>query len=287
MLRNSRPFSTPAVSAEPFVPCPVPEMVVMTDKEAKRPEIKRRFIGVKAFSHERRIARDYTGRMHMRSNAGRKRPRTADLKISAMAVVFLGVVAQPMSVVRATAQSRDLPAPQPIAYTVRFEPATHVAQIDATFPTDRRSSIDVMMAIWSPGFYRVENYATRIRSISARIDRGTAVGVAPIRPNRWRVDTDGAPSVTVSYRLYSVERSVTTNWVSDEYAILNGPSTFMTIADGIRRRHEVRIVLPPHWSRAMTALEQMPDSPTHYAAADFDTLVDSPIVVGNPAVNQF
>src|SRR5262245_61239227 len=111
MLRNSRPFSAPAVSAEPFVPCHVPEMVAMTDKEAKRPKMNRRFIGVEAFSHERRIARDYTDRMHTRSKAGRKRPRMADLKISAMAVVFLGVVAQPRIVVLATAQSRQLPAP--------------------------------------------------------------------------------------------------------------------------------------------------------------------------------
>jgi predicted metalloprotease with PDZ domain len=204
----------------------------------------------------------------------------------ATAFALLTVLASPPNLAAPAAQTRN-GAVQPITYTVRFEPATHVAQIDATFPTDRRSSIDVMMAIWSPCFYRVENYATRIRSISARNDHGTAVGVAPIRPNRWRVDTNGAPSVTVSYRLYAVERSVTTNWVSDEYAILNGPATFMTIADGIRRRHDVRIELPPNWSRAMTALDRMPDSPTHYAATDFDTLADSPIVVGNPTVNQF
>jgi len=162
-----------------------------------------------------------------------------------------------------------------------------VAQVDATFPTDGRPSIDVMMAIWSPGFYRIENYAARVRSISARTDRGTAIGVAPIRRNRWRVDTNGAPSVVVSYRLYCVERSVTTNWVSDELSVLNGPATFMTLADARPRPHEVRLELPPGWTRAMTALEPMPDAPTHYRAQDFDTLADSPIVAGNPLVHQF
>ena len=91
------------------------------------------------------------------------------------AIVLLTAVAHPAE------QSRDGTPLQPIAYTVRFEPASHVVQIDATFPTDRRPAIDVMMAIWSPGFYRIENYATRVRSISARTDRGTPVGIAPTR----------------------------------------------------------------------------------------------------------
>ena len=184
-------------------------------------------------------------------------------------------------------QSRAVQPLQPIAYTVRFEPAAHVAEIDATFPTDRRSAIDVMMAIWSPGFYRIENYANRVRSISARTDQGTPVGIASTRPNRWRVETAGASSVVVSYRLYCVERSVTTNSVNDDFAVLNGPATFMTLADSGRRAHEVRVELPHGWARAVTALDRLPDAPEHYRAADFDTLADSPIVAGNPAVQQF
>src|SRR5437899_5632341 len=197
------------------------------------------------------------------------------------AIVFLAAVAHTVE------QSRDGTPLQPIAYTVRFEPASHVVQIDATFPTDRRPAIDVMMAIWSPGFYRIENYATRVRSISARTERGTPVGIAPTRRNRWRVETGGAAAVVVSYRLYCVERSVTTNTVNEDFAVLNGPSTFMTLADSGRRAHEVRVELPHGWARAMTALDRMPDAAEHYRAADFDTLADSPIVAGNPAVHQF
>jgi len=198
------------------------------------------------------------------------------------AIVLLGAAAHTAE------QSRDGTPLQPIAYTVRFEPAAHVTQIDATFPTDGRPSIDVMMATWSPGFYRIENYATRVRSISARTDRGAPIGIAPTRSNRWRVEAAGAASIVVSYRLYCVERSVTTNWVSDEFAVLNGPATFMTLADAGRHPRQVRLELPPGWARAMTALEPLPGAPaTHYRAPDFDTLADSPIVAGNPVVHQF
>src|SRR5262249_1920957 len=57
-------------------------------------------------------------------------------------------------------------ASEPITYTIRVRsPATHYADVTATFPTEGRASIDVMMPIWSPGFYRVENYASRVQEV--------------------------------------------------------------------------------------------------------------------------
>ncbi len=50
----------------------------------------------------------------------------------------------------------------------------------------------------------------------------------------------------------------------------------------------MRLELPPEWKKSVTALEAAPDQlPNHYRAADYDTLVDSPIVAGNPAIHEF
>jgi predicted metalloprotease with PDZ domain len=92
----------------------------------------------------------------------------------------------------------------------------------------------------------------------------------------------------VSYRLLCAGRSVTTNWVGDDYAVLNGPATFITLVEQARRPHEVRLVLPAKWNRSMTGLDVVPDGlPHHYRAPDFDTLADSPIVAGDLAVREF
>jgi len=62
----------------------------------------------------------------------------------------------------------------------------------------------------------------------------------------------------------------------------------MTLADGVRRPHEVRLELPDGWTQSMTGLAPVPDDlPHHYRAPDFDTLADSPIVAGNPIVHEF
>ena len=81
---------------------------------------------------------------------------------------------------------------------------------------------------------------------------------------------------------------MTTNFVGDDYAVLNGAPTFITLVDRTPRPHDVRLELPSGWAGAMTALEPAADrAPLHYRAADYDTLVDSPIVAGNPVVQDF
>jgi len=178
-------------------------------------------------------------------------------------------------------------AEPPISYTVRFDRQAHIAQVEATFPVEGRAALDVMMPIWSPGFYRIENYSTRVHDLVAR-DRDGALPVEQPRPNRWRIDTRHATAVVVTYTVQCKERSVTTNSVGDDYAVLNGAPTFITLAERIPRPHDVRIVLPASWSRTMTALEPAADgAPNHYVAPDYETLVDSPIVAGNPAVQDF
>ena len=68
MLRNSRPLSTPAVSAAPLVPCRAPAIVVMTDKEARTMKANTRLMS--GFSHRRRVNSE-AGLAPMRRNRWR------------------------------------------------------------------------------------------------------------------------------------------------------------------------------------------------------------------------
>lgn len=93
--------------------------------------------------------------------------------------------------------------------------------------------------------------------------------------------------MTVKYTVYAREMSVRTNWVEDRFALINGAPTFVTLVETRPRPHEVRLMLPADWKQTMTALPAVPGQPHDYRAPDFDTLVDSPVVAGNPAVYQF
>jgi predicted metalloprotease with PDZ domain len=178
---------------------------------------------------------------------------------------------------------------EPIVYTVKVsKPDSHLADLKAVFPTGGRGAIEIMMAVWSPGFYRLEDYAKRVEDLSATATDGTVLHVEHPEKNRWRVETGGTARVVVNYRLVCRQASVTTNYVGDALGVWNGAATFITLVEQARRPHDVRFELPSSWKRTMTALEPSADGlPNHYRADDYDTLVDSPIVAGNPSVHEF
>ncbi len=178
-------------------------------------------------------------------------------------------------------------APEPIRYTIRFSaPHTHYLDVEAVYPTGRRPQVELMMAVWTPGSYLVREYERHVEGLVARAD-GKVVGVTKPAKNRWRVETGGAPAVTVSYRVYGREMTVRNNWVESGFAMLNGAPTFITLAEKAARPHEVRLELPTTWKGSATPLVPLAGQAHSYRAEDFDTLVDSPIVVGNPVVRSF
>jgi predicted metalloprotease with PDZ domain len=188
-----------------------------------------------------------------------------------------------------SAQPAHAQEPRPITYTVHVAaPETHVATVDARVPVDNKDSVVLMMAVWSPGYYVQENYATRVKDFVAKTPDGTPLETRQPQPNRWIVSTHGSPNIAITYSLLADRRSVTGNWVSSEYAVLNGAPTFITIAEKAHRPHDVLIELPPQWKQTATSLSALGDgNPNHYRAGDYDELVDSPIVAGNLSLHSF
>jgi predicted metalloprotease with PDZ domain len=199
-----------------------------------------------------------------------------------VAALMFVVVASPVP----AQTSQNARATEAIRYTVRFPaPQTHYMEVSATVPTGGRADVELMMAVWTPGSYLVREYERNVERVTASAS-GRSLAIEKSAKNRWRIATGGARAVTVSYGVYAHEMSVRTNWVDSDYALINGASTFMTLADRVARPHEVVLDVPAVWLRSMTGMRAL-SGDHRYVAPDFDTLVDSPILVGNPAVYEF
>ena len=179
--------------------------------------------------------------------------------------------------------------PEAIRYTLRFpDPRTHYVEVEATIPTAGAAAVELMIPVWTPGSYLVREYARNVEDLAARGPDGKVLAMSKVRKNRWRVEAAGAATAVVNYRVYCREMSVRTNWVDASFALINGAPTFLTLADGKPRPHEVVVAPARGWLRSITAMPEAPGGrPHHYLAADYDTLVDSPIFVGNPSVYEF
>ncbi|HET7564746.1 MAG TPA: hypothetical protein VFJ96_07110 [Gemmatimonadaceae bacterium] len=110
-----------------------------------------------------------------------------------------------------------------VAYTVGFpDPASHTAVVTARVPTDGRASLELMMPIWSPGYYKVENYADRVQELTASTPSGATLNVTHDARNRWRIATGGASTAVVRYRVTATVQFVTADWVGDSLIVLSG-----------------------------------------------------------------
>ena len=174
-----------------------------------------------------------------------------------------------------------------IRYTLRFPaPHTHYLEVEAVYPTGGRPLVELFMAVWTPGSYLVREYQRHVENLRARGSSGQALTVVKSRKNRWQVTTGGGRTVTVNYRVYGREMTVRNNWVEAGFAMLNGAPTFISIVGETSRPHDVQIELATGWKGSATALTRGA-SPHSFHAEDFDTLVDSPIFIGNPVSREF
>lgn len=178
----------------------------------------------------------------------------------------------------------------PVQYTVSFADADrHLVDVSATIPTAGKSSVELMMPVWTPGSYLVREYSRNIETISAFDAANSQVlEIAKSAKNRWTVQVPkGSDAIRVDYRLYCREMSVRTNWVEHDFGVLVGAATFVTGVDLLENAHQVRFILPTQWRQVISSMPSLNDNPTAFAAPSFDVLVDSPIVLGNPKVTSF
>jgi predicted metalloprotease with PDZ domain len=194
-----------------------------------------------------------------------------------LAVVFLlspaAVLAQPATM---------------IEYDVSFpERESHYIEVRMRIPAPASDSTDLMMPTWTPGSYLIREYARQVDRISAVAADQSQATIVKVNKNRWQIQSAQGKDIWVTYRLYCHEMSVRSNWVDRDMAILSGAATFLTIADQESRIHQVRFHLPESWTRTVTSLKAVDGSPHTYRAENFDELVDSPILCGDPVVQDF
>lgn len=175
-----------------------------------------------------------------------------------------------------------------ISYQVSFAPKQHLIHVEATSATAGVAELEWLMAVWTPGSYMVREYARHVEGVLAFGPRGEPLAVEKTRKNRWKVACAGISEVRLSYRVYCREMTVRNNWVEQDFALLNGAPTFLTTPAALDAPHEVRVKLAPGWQHCMTAMPPHPDGAVaHFWAANFDALVDSPMLCGNPALYEF
>jgi predicted metalloprotease with PDZ domain len=206
---------------------------------------------------------------------------------AARSLILITILAIGVAPSLAPAQARPASAPA-LSVTVSMErPTTHYYHV--VFRTDglKGESQDFKMPVWTPGYYRIMDYAKNVKDFRAEDGAGRPLAWQKTAKNIWRVRTGGAAAVIVSYDVYAFTRFVADSYLSDDGGFITPAGLFMHIAGRLKDPVTVRVLPFPDWKKVSTGLDPVPGDPFTFTAADFDTLYDCPILVGNQEVLRF
>ncbi|MGA0834418.1 MAG: M61 family peptidase, partial [Candidatus Kapaibacteriota bacterium] len=182
-----------------------------------------------------------------------------------------------------------------IMYDLHFDRASqHLVRVVMTVSDVTGATVTAVMPAWTPGSYKVRDYAGYQGNVEAFTVRG---GVKTEAPFRWRdkssveITTNGADVVELHYVVYGFERTVRTNHINRHHAFLVPTATMMYVEGRMQEIHHVVLHHDQHaWPAVSTQLsEVVPPSERGVVlgALNYDILADSPLEIGNHLVRTF
>ncbi|MGB1241830.1 MAG: M61 family metallopeptidase [Chitinophagales bacterium] len=176
-----------------------------------------------------------------------------------------------------------------IEYHLSFEePHTHYVDVDMRLLGLEQDSVDVKMAVWTPGSYMVREFSKHIDGVQSIGLDGQPLKVKKVSKNTWRIYNGKVKDVSIQYNVYAFELTVRTSFIDADHAALNGASIFLYPAKMQHLPSTIHLYPYKGWQKISTALKPVKKgNPNILKAPNYDVLVDSPIALGNQEVIDF
>lgn len=181
-----------------------------------------------------------------------------------------------------SAQSRQLD----ITYTVELrETTTKQFHITTEIKNIKQDKLQLALPTWTPGWYVVENYAKNL--IRFEVTDGSGKRLQPLmtRKQTWSVPTKGVDSIKVTYSYRATVLGLNQAKIGDDYAFFTGMQLFLEPIGHRNTPSTLKFRIPEGW-KLMSPLKDTAD-PMAFVAADYDTLVDAPAMMGHFDIHPF
>ncbi|MCS7310788.1 MAG: hypothetical protein NZ741_11265, partial [Armatimonadetes bacterium] len=184
-----------------------------------------------------------------------------------------------------------------VSILVRLEnPSEGAFSIEYTLQGIDSSALTIAIPTWTPGWYQTMPYHEGIRDLRAENERGDPLAIQPISHYSWRLETGGAQTVRLRYRVLARDEGMGFFGVAvgAHHAFINGAAAFVYEMDSKQVPHVLRFQLPTGWQVAtsmdfLARSEQRPfgDVRDTFTAPNYDELIDHPIQMGRFEVRDF
>jgi len=175
-----------------------------------------------------------------------------------------------------------------LSVTVSMQrPTTHYYHVVFRADGLKGESQDFKMPSWTPGYYRIMDYAKNVKDFKAEDGAGRPLPWEKTAKNVWRVRSGKAASIVVSYDVYAFTRFCADSYLGDDGGFITPAGLFMHVAGRLKDPVTVTILPHPDWKQVSTGLDPVAGRPGTFTAPDFDTLYDCPILIGNQEILTF
>src|SRR5262245_56508771 len=118
-----------------------------------------------------------------------------------------------------------------IGYTIAMpRPHTHLYEVTLEAGGIAGPVADVALPVWTPGSYLVREYARHVQEFSASAG-GQPLSWRKLDKSTWRIETNDAAQITISYKVYAYELSVRTSHLDASHGYFNPASICMYLPD--------------------------------------------------------
>lgn len=180
------------------------------------------------------------------------------------------------------------PTAPALSFTVSMErPTSHYYHVVFRADGLGGEAQDLKMPVWTPGYYQIMDYAKAVKDFGVTDGTGRPLAFEKTAKNTWHVRTGRASSLVASYDVYAFTRFVADSYLGDDGGFITPAGVFMHVAGHLKDPATVTIEPCAGWKQVSTGLDPVPGRANTFTAADFDTLYDCPILVGNQEVLTF
>lgn len=161
------------------------------------------------------------------------------------------------------------------------DPSTHLYRVALYARGLRQEVVRMNMPAWTPGYYQLMNYASNVENFQAFDAAGKVLKWKKTEANGWEIYTNKAEIIKITYDIKATRNFVAGNYLDEERGYISPAGVFMHPAGMIKNEVTVNIDKYKNWSKIATGLPKVKGKENTYYAKDYDTLYDSPILMGN------
>lgn len=162
------------------------------------------------------------------------------------------------------------------------EPANHLYHVVMEYAGNKKTTVDLNMSAWTPGFYEIVDFAAAVSNFHVTNMSGDSLLWQKTGDNTWTVNNPAATPISVSYDVKAVNKFIGNIYLDEQYGYIIPGALLLYINEELRKPVIVKVNPYSKWpAYVATGLDPVKGPYNSFKAKDFDELFDSPLLMGN------